>query len=924
MSKELRPYQIEAKEAVFKALARGRKKQLIVLPGGTGKTVICINIMKEFSGRKLLICHEESLAEQTALSFLSEMELMDEKLLYSTVKEHESLVKLIRKGKSLTGPAKLIYETIGIVKADLFDISKPFTVSSAQTLWRKLDQIPKDHFDVIVADEGDLFGSKSFKAPLDFLTPKLLVGATATPFRGDNMLMEDIFEEIVYEYPIQNAIKEKYLTELNAIVIKTSTNLDDVHTSMGDFNQKELTERVNTPQRNNLIVNKYIEYCSGQQFICFGADVQHVIDLHEAFREKGIKTAYVVSDKERMEEDTDRFQIVQDYRAGNIMGLVNYNIFCLDEETEILTKTGWVRYNEITFNHKVANWNDGMIFFDNPKGIVIRDRGKDERMVSMETRVMNIRVTENHDLVFQNNIQKHWRKTQAKNLVNKRSFRIPVSGKFAPPKFYFDKPFIYSEKQYKRAIVANSFNLRKFHGASMEDSIAISKERLADKLSMSYKNPHELTLDECRFLGFFMGDGSRYPSYEGGERLCAAQALVYPNVIAWFEGVLERTGIYYTKSTNYPTAPRCSPYHNYYFSWGTGFAQQRLASGGLFYLKPYLKNSDYIEFFSSEQFEAYLEGFWFADGNHNQLTEIPKGGGTYIGNTDYNHLSKLQEIGSCRGFRMTLKKLSSPVKEHHNQMWGLSFRKYGVFMLGKFRFQFEDDYKPEKVWCVESTSGNIVTRRKGYVTVLGNSAGFDHRDCGAVILACPTKSKRKFLQQLFRVTRLKTQAFVDRFGQIGTILDVIDGTSKHVLVNTRELDKYLPIEDRVFVSQKNKDLLEKARRDREMTVIARKEDKKIQLFQVPKAKIKKTFNNSRPASEAQLKTIERWGYDIVNANYTQAMIQKIYSDQTISDAQYWFYKKEGYNVEGQIISKAQASIMNQEIEARKSKKPTVF
>lgn len=527
---ELRYYQNEAKEAVLNGLKEGKKKQLLVMPGGTGKTKCACNITKDM-GRIAWITHEESLAEQSAIVLLDENDIIAQHLSRPIIEQAGGLVELINKynrGERLVLNAQLICRNIGLVKADLFDINKPIVVCSAQTLWRRLDRIPPNWFQVVVADEGDLFGSKTFKQPLDYLQPNLLLGLTGTPYRSDNMLMEDIFDCIIYEYPIGQAIKDKYLTELNAIVIKTSVNLDDVHTSMGDFNQKELTDKINTDARNYLIVNKYLEYCKGQQFICFGADVQHVIDLNACFLEKGIKTAYAVSDKDKMIVGTDRKTIVAQYRKGEIIGLINYNL------------------------------------------------------------------------------------------------------------------------------------------------------------------------------------------------------------------------------------------------------------------------------------------------------------------------------------------------------WG---------------------------------------------------AGFDHPDCGAVLLACPTKSKRKFLQQLYRVTRLKSSEFVEKFGQIGTILDIVDGTSKHILINTRELDKGKEIEDRVFVSEANKKLLIEAReaRERKFNEEYRKEDKNIKLFQLPQTKISTSFRMQETATEKQLAWIKNLGYDIENESYTKEMCSRIISDLPApkSCVDWLAFKK--YDVQDRVVTRGEFEAARKEVERREEK-----
>lgn len=528
MAKEPRYYQIEAKEAVFSAMKRGRKRCLVTMPGGTGKTLLTAMVMGKFK-RRLLVTHEESLGEQSAIAILSEFDIMPEQDIVDVVEKHGSLVELLNKDRTLLdSKSKLLFDSCGMIKADLFDINKPFVVASAQTLHKRLSKIPKDWFDIIVCDEGDLFGSRTFKEPLDYLQPELIMAVTATAFRTDGQLMEDIFEEHVYDYPIEKAIKDKFLTEINAIVVRTTTSLDDVHTLAGEFNQKELVETVNTLERNNLIVNKYIEYCSGQQFICFGADVQHVIDLHESFAQKGIKTAYVVSNKDKMEVGTDRKSIVRAYREGSLMGLINYNIF---------------------------------------------------------------------------------------------------------------------------------------------------------------------------------------------------------------------------------------------------------------------------------------------------------------------------------------------------------------------------------------------------------SAGFDHRDCGCVILGCPTKSKRKFLQQLYRVTRLKTDAFVAKFGQIGTVLDIVDGTSKHVLVNTHELDKGKPIEERVFLSKANKQLLIEARneRERKFETTFRKEDKKVTLFKLPELKFRETLRMQDFATEGQLRWIADLGHDIVNNVYTKAMCMKIIADSPATDAQVWRLKKLNYDCSG-YVSRGVAEMVIKKWKEKEAKK----
>lgn len=318
--KQLRPYQQLSIDAINNAFASGTTEQLLVLPCGTGKTFTAVKAIQN-KGRILWIISTEELCEQGGIALLAELELMPYELLLHTIKDAGGLINLIKTPKGFD--AQVIENEIGIIKADVFEIDKPIVVASAQTLYRRLDRITFDYFDVIVCDEADLYMSKTFREPLDYFKHKLRLGLTATPFRQDNLPLDDLFGEIVYEYSMRDAVRDGYLTKPIVIKLKTSTNLDDVHTLAGEFNQKELTQKVNTPERNYSIVNAYIKHGEGRQFIAFCCDVQHAQDLCEAFIEKGVKCGYVVGDKELT---PDRRGVLDDFHSGELDGLTNVMI----------------------------------------------------------------------------------------------------------------------------------------------------------------------------------------------------------------------------------------------------------------------------------------------------------------------------------------------------------------------------------------------------------------------------------------------------------------------------------------------------------------------------------------------------------------------------------------------------------------------
>ena len=66
---KLRPYQEEAKEAVFDKWSKGTKRTLLVLPTGTGKTIVFAAVTEEcvrHGERILILAHRGELLEHAS------------------------------------------------------------------------------------------------------------------------------------------------------------------------------------------------------------------------------------------------------------------------------------------------------------------------------------------------------------------------------------------------------------------------------------------------------------------------------------------------------------------------------------------------------------------------------------------------------------------------------------------------------------------------------------------------------------------------------------------------------------------------------------------------------------------------------------------------------------------------------------------
>lgn len=322
--KKLRHYQAEAKDAVYKGLKNNITKQMLVMATGCGKTYTAVNIISPFK-RKLWVTHTEELLEQSGIAFLKE--LVPNLDVQTMIDTHGGLTDYLKAVRSYSAFTDLgdneIIKSIGIVKAEAFDIESDIVMASAQTLHRRLDKMQPDMFDAIVADECHLFMAKTFVKSLNYFQPKLLLGLTATPFRADGASLSDLFDELIYQYNIEDAIKDGYLCELDAIQVRTRMNLDNVRTTAGEFNQKDLNEAVDTEARNELIVQKYKEYCDGKPNIVFCVDVEHAKNVTNKFKEHGYRTELLVGDESIT---PDRKAAINRFKSGESQILVNVMI----------------------------------------------------------------------------------------------------------------------------------------------------------------------------------------------------------------------------------------------------------------------------------------------------------------------------------------------------------------------------------------------------------------------------------------------------------------------------------------------------------------------------------------------------------------------------------------------------------------------
>ena len=291
----LKNYQQEAVKTVFEEFKKKTRRQLISLPTGTGKTMILAAIAKEKNQKTLVLAHTEELIQQIKEDFLAYWPDVD----------------------------------IGICKAERNQLDHKIVIGSVQTCSKssRLKQLKKKGFRILLIDEAHHSAATTYQKIIALLgfgknKNKLLVGVTATPERSDKKGLSDIFDKIVFSRSIESMIQQGHLVQVHGRKILTSITLDNVKTHHGDFESSSLAHAVNIPERNRLIVDKYIEHAIGRKAIAFCVNVKHCQELAADFNQQGISAAAVWGS---MEKD-ERASILQRFKNNEIQLLTSCGI----------------------------------------------------------------------------------------------------------------------------------------------------------------------------------------------------------------------------------------------------------------------------------------------------------------------------------------------------------------------------------------------------------------------------------------------------------------------------------------------------------------------------------------------------------------------------------------------------------------------
>ena len=305
----LRPVQIQALEALAASYTMGRRRILIVLPTGAGKTVAFATApraLRHYLGlrvrRMLVLAHRSELLAQAA----------------QTCARMNPRARVGRLGTDDPGDVDVL-------------------VASVQTLSRpaRLAAFARDHFDAIVIDEAHhAIADSGYARIVEYFRGfaadgPLVTGYTATPNRSDEQSLAPIFQTVAFARHLGDGMREGWLAPARYIPIRLDADLLTVDVS-GDFNRDRLAALMDQPAVTCRMVGRYLavrdelirERGRAPRTIVFAVNREHAAHLIEAMRESSVDARYVGGDlSARVRRET-----IDAFARGEFEALVSVNL----------------------------------------------------------------------------------------------------------------------------------------------------------------------------------------------------------------------------------------------------------------------------------------------------------------------------------------------------------------------------------------------------------------------------------------------------------------------------------------------------------------------------------------------------------------------------------------------------------------------
>lgn len=290
---ELRYYQQIAVEKVLDAISEGKKRILLTLATGTGKTAIAFQISwKLFKSR----WNNRDVQRLPRILFLADRNVLADQAFNAFGTFDDDVLVRIRPSEiKKTGQAPKNGSIFFTIFQTFMSGGNTEETEENAISTPNFGQYPPDYFDFIIIDEchrGGANDESSWREILNYFSSATQLGLTATPKRKINADTYSYFGEPVYTYSLKDGINDGFLTPFR--VKQIDTNTDEYTYTKGDtvikgeieegktYTENDFNRTIKIRQREEYRVKLFLDDVNkNEKAIVFCASENHSLEIRD-------------------------------------------------------------------------------------------------------------------------------------------------------------------------------------------------------------------------------------------------------------------------------------------------------------------------------------------------------------------------------------------------------------------------------------------------------------------------------------------------------------------------------------------------------------------------------------------------------------------------------------------------------------------
>ncbi len=287
--KNPREYQQKIIDEAVKRFAKGEKRAQFIVATGLGKSLIAAEIANALIAAGisgvLVLCHTQDLAMQLEQSFWPQ------------------LPKHLPTRVFMQGEPPKVYDGINF---GLF-----------QSLIGYLPGIGKEAFDLVIVDEAHHALAHGFRSCLDHLSPKFLMGMTATPWRGDGRSIDELFGDPIARVSLIDGMAMGFLANVDYRLFCDNIDWKIIPKLTGKkLSIRDLNKLLFLPQRDEAAIDEIkraVATVPSPRVAVFSPSIEHARRFAQALTASGIP-CLPLSGEDRIA----RQRRIMDFAAGRL------------------------------------------------------------------------------------------------------------------------------------------------------------------------------------------------------------------------------------------------------------------------------------------------------------------------------------------------------------------------------------------------------------------------------------------------------------------------------------------------------------------------------------------------------------------------------------------------------------------------------